>query len=58
MKFSESLKKNKDFRRVYDEGKSYANRILVMYAMRMDWKETGLAYLSAKKSETAWSGID
>ena len=33
MKFSESLKKNKDFRHVYDEGKSYANRILVMYAM-------------------------
>lgn len=31
MKFSESLKKNKDFQTVYREGKSYANRYLVMY---------------------------
>ena len=31
MEFSESLKKNKDFRFVYQNGKSYANRYLVMY---------------------------
>lgn len=31
MKFSESLKKNKDFQVVYKRGKSYANRYLVMY---------------------------
>ena len=31
MKFTESLKKNRDFQRVYREGKSAANRYLVMY---------------------------
>lgn len=31
MKNSESLKKNKDFKKVYDEGKSIANRYLVLY---------------------------
>ena len=33
MKFSESLKRNEDFCRVYARGKSYANRYLVMYAL-------------------------
>lgn len=31
MKFSESLKKNHQFRSVYERGKSYANKCLVMY---------------------------
>ncbi len=31
MKFSESLKKNADFQKVYRRGKSYANKYLVMY---------------------------
>ena len=31
MKFSESLKKNKDFQIVYRKGKSFANSFLVMY---------------------------
>lgn len=31
MKFSESLKKNRDFQYVYKNGKSYANKYLVMY---------------------------
>ncbi len=31
MKFSESLKSNRDFKNVYDQRKSYANRYLVMY---------------------------
>ncbi len=30
MKYSESLKKNSDFQTVYKEGKSYANKYLVM----------------------------
>lgn len=34
MKFSESLKKNKDFQKVYREGKSYANKYLVMYVSK------------------------
>ncbi len=37
MKFSESLKKNKDFQAVYKSGKSYANKYLVLYM-----KENGL----------------
>ncbi len=31
MKFSESLKKNHQFQSVYQNGKSYANKYLVMY---------------------------
>ena len=31
MKFSESLKKNKDFQIVYRKGRSFANSLLVMY---------------------------
>lgn len=31
MKFSESLKKYDDFKSVYNSGKSYANKYLVMY---------------------------
>ena len=33
MKYSESLKKNKDFRNVYKNGKSLANHYLVMYTL-------------------------
>ena len=33
MKFSESLKRNADFQNVYKNGKSYANRYLVMYVL-------------------------
>ena len=34
MKFSESLKKNKYFQKFYREGKSYANKYLVMYVSK------------------------
>ena len=33
MNFSESLKKNSDFKNVYTYGKSYANKYLVMYML-------------------------
>ena len=33
MKFSESLKKNHQFQFVYKNGKSYANKYIVMYVM-------------------------
>lgn len=33
MKFSESLKKNAEFRNVYKKGASFANRFLVMYIL-------------------------
>ncbi len=34
MKFTESLKKNHQFRFVYNRGRSIANRLLVMYSVR------------------------
>ena len=36
MKFSESLKKNSDFKNVYTYGKSFANKYLVMYVLEND----------------------
>lgn len=36
MLFTESLKKNHQFRYVYGKGKSIANRLLVMYVIRND----------------------
>ncbi len=33
MKFSDSLKKNSDFQNVYNKGKSFANKYLVMYVL-------------------------
>ena len=46
MKFSESLKKNSDFQKVYRQGKSYANRYLVMYVLENHTEEIVLAYPS------------
>ena len=37
MIFSQSLKKNNDFRNVYENGKSYANKFIVLYV----WKNGG-----------------
>ena len=34
MEFSESLKKNYQFQNVYKTGKSYANKLLVMYVVK------------------------
>lgn len=34
MKFSDSLKKNRDFQNVYQNGISYANKYLVMYVLK------------------------
>ena len=36
MKFSDSLKKNRDFQNVYQNGRSYANKYLVMYVLKND----------------------
>ena len=48
MKFSESLKKNKDFQIVYNHGKSFANRFLVMYVLEND-KDTNRLGISVSK---------
>ena len=34
MKYSETLKKNDDFREIYRTGKSYANKYLIMYVRK------------------------
>ena len=49
MKFSESLKKNRDFQKVYGYGKSYANRFFVMYEMQNGTEHTGLGIKKKKK---------
>ena len=49
MKFSESLKKNSDFQRVYRNGKSCANRHLVMYVMENGKSENRLGISVSKK---------
>ena len=35
MQFSESLKKNEQFRFVYKNGRSYANKYFIMYVKEM-----------------------
>ena len=49
MKFSESLKRNEDFRKVYAQGKSYANRYLVMYALENQTDRNRLGISVSKK---------
>ena len=49
MKFSESLKRSADFQRVYKEGKSYANRYLVMYVMDNQTERNRLGISVSKK---------
>jgi ribonuclease P protein component len=45
MKFSESLKKNRDFRYVYSKGISYGNKYLVMYTLKngLDKNRVGIS---------------
>ena len=49
MKFSESLKKNWDFQRVYQTGRSYANRYLVMYVRKNGTEYNRLGISVSKK---------
>ena len=49
MIFSESLKKYGDFQRVYQKGKSYANRYLVMYILRQDTQRNRIGISVSKK---------
>lgn len=49
MKYSESLKKNRDFRTVYNTGKSYANKYLVMYVMENNMNKNRLGISVSKK---------
>ena len=49
MKFSESLKKNADFQKVYKMGRSYANRLLVMYVLKNGGNKNRLGISVSKK---------
>ena len=49
MKYSESLKKNRDFQNVYKKGKSYANRYLVMYVLKNETDRNRLGISISKK---------
>ena len=49
MKFSESLKKNRDFQYVYRRGKSIANRYLVMYVHKNGLERNRLGISVSKK---------
>lgn len=49
MKHSESLKKNMDFQNVYENGKSYANRYLVMYVLENNLNKNRIGISVSKK---------
>ena len=49
MQFSESLKKNYEFRYVYENGKSYANKYLVMYVVENNTDRNRLGISVSKK---------
>lgn len=49
MKHFNSIKKNSDFQVVYKTGKSYANRLLVMYVIKKDSLDTRIGISVSKK---------
>jgi len=49
MKFTESLKSNRDFKNVYSKKKSYANKYLVMYALENGLDKNRLGISVSKK---------
>lgn len=49
MKFSESLKSNSDFQKVYREGKSLANRYLIVYILENQTDRNRLGISVSKK---------
>ena len=49
MKYSESLKKNKDFQYIYRKGTSYANKYLVMYVLENGTSQNRLGISVSKK---------
>ena len=49
MKYSESLKKHKDFQHVYKKGSSYANKYLVMYVLENGTDQNRKVYCKKHK---------
>ena len=50
MKRFPSIKKNSDFQNIYRNGKSYANRLLVMYVMRNGEESNPAWHIGQQKS--------
>lgn len=46
---AESIKKNDEFKKVYQSGKSYANKYLVMYILKNNMKKNRLGISVSKK---------
>ena len=49
MLFSESMKKTDDFRNVYENGRSYANKFIVVYVWKNDTSRNHLGISCSKK---------
>lgn len=49
MKHFNSIRKNKDFQAVYQNGKSYANKLLVMYVKKTDMPKSRIGISVSKK---------
>ncbi len=49
MVFSESLKRNSDFRNVYKNGKSFVNKYMVMYVLENNMNINRLGITASKK---------
>ena len=49
MIFSQSLKKNKDFQYIYNKGRSYANKYLVMYILENNSDKNRIGISVSKK---------
>lgn len=49
MKRFNSIKKNRDFQKIYRTGRSFANKLLVMYVMRAEREDTRIGISVSKK---------
>ena len=49
MKFSESLKKNRDFQYVYRNGRSFANKYFIMYVLENNQDRNYIGISVSKK---------
>lgn len=49
MKHFNSIKKNSDFQKVYKTGKSYANKLLIMYVMNAEHDDVRIGISVSKK---------
>lgn len=49
MRHFNSIKKNSDFQKVYKTGRSYANKILIMYVMKAEDGDTRIGISVSKK---------